>query len=1074
MEVREDDSHGVWGGCWGPRAVAGEGKHRRSSSRTWSSRTRWWSNYTILATDTKNEEILEAELTSEDLEQDRVLSQLADDLLGLNDGEPSAQTTVQQAGKSKYAFHERKLSWPFSVARRIMPLQPAVQMDGSLSNQSIQISEDSDAATSSPSWGQEETQFQKTPKQTVVSEESVRHAIPEEEELRGFDQSSQQVKVPPGYRRLWQSIANIRKGDKFSTASPSSQAQDYTVDLLVKSVLALKPSQRITESTKLTSGLHVLDSRAVAALLKDLAKAGAPHRASQLFDYLRSLPQDHELSRLVDLYTYTTVISQCGNHQQLRRALELVAEMRARGISCNVHTYSALMSVCVKCSECELALDVYGQMLDEGCTPNLVTYNVLIDAFARTEQWAQASEVLDAIALRGLVPEARTYNSIISACGKAGQPDAALRVYQRMLSDGVEPTSTTYTSLISAFGRGGQVEEAMEMYRDMIARGCEANVITYSSLISVCERAGRSDLALGLLDEMKSMGVRPNVVTFNSLLAACLHANDWGKAHNLFESMTSAGCKPDAVTFAVLLLAYERGGQWRFAVSALEKACASGIRLEACAYNAVIGTLWDNGRLSSLRKAVQLLNIAQRQGPLRVQTSTPPASGGSPSSAAQFQKSHGYALSQSSVTAFSEGAVVLVTLRWLSGFREGLFGAMAGGSGRIGAVGAPVMGPAVTSSSNSSSTYSNHGNSGSTINKNNKVSTTHGSMKTLILTRGKHARRDHSYEPIRESMTSLFRAFAVPASCSVTDDGSALFINADAAALPSWAASPSGLAALSIIDFQNVGPNGGPLGAAPLIKEDRAGEVQCRKAFAAVKVFEAQHRAAGISPDALCIPPASVLREDVITCITALSSGLQLREETAHDAVQLCDRLLSLSEAGRQPPPPACAAALLLLACRQAGYPGAILKHGQEALQASGLPISAVLDAEHRVSSVLGTDCSAISPLRVLNLFLERLGCDAQSLQKCQVAHVMVLTATDLVAKAALNPSMAGIDPSIAAAACLIKARQGLGLSPAWPLALRDLTGYDPAAVPDVDDASSSEALLEQALHMMHFLGLAS
>jgi pentatricopeptide repeat domain-containing protein 1 len=40
---------------------------------------------------------------------------------------------------------------------------------------------------------------------------------------------------------------------------------------------------------------------------------------------------------------------QCGGHQQLRRALELVAEMRGRGIEANIHTYSALMSVCVKC-----------------------------------------------------------------------------------------------------------------------------------------------------------------------------------------------------------------------------------------------------------------------------------------------------------------------------------------------------------------------------------------------------------------------------------------------------------------------------------------------------------------------------------------------------------------------------------------------------------------------------------------------------------------------------------------------------------------------------------------------------
>ena len=71
-------------------------------------------------------------------------------------------------------------------------------------------------------------------------------------------------------------------------------------------------------------------------------------RASELFDWLRGLPDAHELAHLCDVYTYTTIISQCGSHQQLRKALELVAEMRGHGIQCNVHTYSALMNVCIK------------------------------------------------------------------------------------------------------------------------------------------------------------------------------------------------------------------------------------------------------------------------------------------------------------------------------------------------------------------------------------------------------------------------------------------------------------------------------------------------------------------------------------------------------------------------------------------------------------------------------------------------------------------------------------------------------------------------------------------------------
>lgn len=90
-----------------------------------------------------------------------------------------------------------------------------------------------------------------------------------------------------------------------------------------------------------SSFLHGLVWRVIGSL-------AAHCRASELFDWLRGLPENHELAHLCDVYTYTTIISQCGSHQQLRKALELVAEMRGHGVMCNVHTYSALMNVCIK------------------------------------------------------------------------------------------------------------------------------------------------------------------------------------------------------------------------------------------------------------------------------------------------------------------------------------------------------------------------------------------------------------------------------------------------------------------------------------------------------------------------------------------------------------------------------------------------------------------------------------------------------------------------------------------------------------------------------------------------------
>lgn len=60
----------------------------------------------------------------------------------------------------------------------------------------------------------------------------------------------------------------------------------------------------------------------------------------QVFDYLRSLPPDHTLAQLCDVFTYTAMVSLCVDQQELSRAFELVGEMKQRGVERNVHTYT--------------------------------------------------------------------------------------------------------------------------------------------------------------------------------------------------------------------------------------------------------------------------------------------------------------------------------------------------------------------------------------------------------------------------------------------------------------------------------------------------------------------------------------------------------------------------------------------------------------------------------------------------------------------------------------------------------------------------------------------------------------
>ena len=52
--------------------------------------------------------------------------------------------------------------------------------------------------------------------------------------------------------------------------------------------------------------LYYQDSRGLAAMLKELSKSGHGQQALELFDWLQSLPPNHDLAPLADVFSFTT------------------------------------------------------------------------------------------------------------------------------------------------------------------------------------------------------------------------------------------------------------------------------------------------------------------------------------------------------------------------------------------------------------------------------------------------------------------------------------------------------------------------------------------------------------------------------------------------------------------------------------------------------------------------------------------------------------------------------------------------------------------------------------------------
>lgn len=83
-----------------------------------------------------------------------------------------------------------------------------------------------------------------------------------------------------GYRKLWAVVSRVQRGQGLQ-----SDAEEVSVEKLVKALAALPAAARTLDAV--APSLPRMDARALAALLKGLAKSGAGARAVEIFDYLR-------------------------------------------------------------------------------------------------------------------------------------------------------------------------------------------------------------------------------------------------------------------------------------------------------------------------------------------------------------------------------------------------------------------------------------------------------------------------------------------------------------------------------------------------------------------------------------------------------------------------------------------------------------------------------------------------------------------------------------------------------------------------------------------------------------------
>ena len=228
----------------------------------------------------------------------------------------------------------------------------------------------------------------------------------------------------------------------------------------------------------------------------------------------------------------------------------------------------------------------------------------------------------------------------------------------------------------------------------------------------------------------------------------------------------------------------------------------------------------------------------------------------------------------------------------------------------------------------------------------------------------------------------------------------------------------------------------------PSFANEAAVETRCTEAFAAVHHFESSHSLTLQAMGLAYLQHRTVLVQQLFQ----YGKKLNLREEVAHDAVLLMDRAMSTSIQIKENLLELLSVACLVLAMKQTEKLED-LPSDETLEQVTDCKASAVGKMEWNLRQVLGSDTSAISTLRCIMLYLERLG---SHLLDAPSASEVSGGAVALVERSMSDLTFLNCRPSVVAAAILYAERRSRGVIPYWPSMLAKLTGYQDMSSPEL------------------------
>ncbi|KAL0380011.1 UNVERIFIED_CONTAM: hypothetical protein Sangu_0065400 [Sesamum angustifolium] len=201
-------------------------------------------------------------------------------------------------------------------------------------------------------------------------------------------------------------------------------------------------------------------------------------------------------------------------------------------------------------------MELLKDMKSKGIEPNVYTYSSLIDGFCKNGHSLQAMELLERMIRKRLVPNSIAYSSLIYGFCKEGKLHEAIQILDRMKLQDLKPDAGLYSKIINGFCEINKFREAANFLDEMVLSGITPNRVTWDLHVRVHNRViqglcseGHPNQSFQLYLGLRTRGISVETNTFGSLIHCLCKRGDLHKAGRIMDEMVIDGCIPDVETW---------------------------------------------------------------------------------------------------------------------------------------------------------------------------------------------------------------------------------------------------------------------------------------------------------------------------------------------------------------------------------------------------------------------------------------------------------------------------------------------------------------------------------------------